>query len=107
MSVLDEQRDRLDLALEQLPLLAERFTRITGEGPWVNVYFVGMIPGPFVSNPVDLGAADGQDPGETGGMPRVWLDPPVQAPNTEVGGTTIETDDDSPEPPDGYPGGDQ
>ena len=106
VSVLAEQRDRLDLALGQLPVLAKRFTRITGQGPWVNVYFVGMIPGPFVANPVDFGSADGLEPGEDGGIPRVWLDPPVQGPDAEVGGSTVEFGDDSPEPPEGYPGAD-
>ena len=105
VSVLDEQRDRLDLALEQLPLLAERFTRITGQGPWVSIYFVGMIPQPYLANPVDLGAADGLEPGETGGIPRLWLDPPVQGPSGEVAGSEITFEDDSPEPPEGYPGG--
>lgn len=104
VSVLDEQRDRLDLALEQLPLLAERFTRITGQGSWINVYFVGMIPGPFVANPIDFGSNEGLEPGEDGGIPRIWYEPPVTVPESEVAGTRIETQDDRPPPPEGYPG---
>jgi len=103
VSALDEQRDRLDLALEQLPVLAERFTRITNQGAWVNIYFVGIVPGPFVANPVDLGSDGSLEPG-AGGLPRVWLEPPVTIPEQEVGGTTIETDDERPTPPEGYPG---
>ena len=105
VTALDNQRDRLDLALEQLPVLAERFTAITGQGPWVSVYFVGIVPGPYVMNPVDLGSADSLEPGEDGGIPRVWFEPPTLLPSTTVGGTEISTDDESPPPPSGYPGG--
>ena len=103
VSALDEQRDRLDLALEQLPVLAERFTRITNQGAWINIYFVGIVPGPFVSNPIDLGSDGSLEPG-AGGLPRVWLEPPVTVPGQEVADTKIETDDERPEPPEGYPG---
>ena len=104
VSALDEQRDRLDLALEQLPILAERFTRITNQGAWVSIYFVGIVPGPYVANPIDLGGGGRLEPGEEGGVPRIWLDPPVSVPSQEVGGTEINTEDERPEPPEGYPG---
>ena len=104
VSALDEQRDRLDLALEQLPVLAERFTRITNQGAWINIYFVGIVPGPFVANPIDLGGGGSLEPGQDGGVPRIWLDPPVSIPSQEVGGTEVNTENNRPEPPEGYPG---
>lgn len=90
--LLVRQKDRVDLALTQLPGLAERFYAVTGEGSWVNVYIVGVVATPFVANPVDLGSSSGE-PGVTGGPPRVWVDPPQLLPSTEVGGIDIDTED--------------
>jgi phospholipid/cholesterol/gamma-HCH transport system substrate-binding protein len=94
--VLDEQRDRLDLALGQLPVLAERFTAMTGDGPWVNVYFVGLTPLPFAANPVLVG--------EDGSLPTADVDGPDDAPGPEVFGSRIEFHDPESDvdPPEGY-----
>ena len=90
--LLVRQNDRVDLALTQLPGLAERFHAVTSEGSWVNVYIVGVVATPFVANPVDLGSSSGE-PGVTGGAPRVWVDPPRLLPSTEIGGIDIDTED--------------
>lgn len=90
--LLVRQKDRVDLALTQLPGLAERFYAVTSEGSWVNVYIVGVVATPFVANPVDLGSSSGE-PGVTGGPPRVWVDPPQLLPSTEIGGIDIDTED--------------
>lgn len=90
--LLVRQQDRVDLALTQLPGLAERFYAVTSEGSWVNVYIVGVVATPFVANPVDLGSSSGE-PGVTGGPPRVWVDPPQLLPSTEIGGIDIDTGD--------------
>ncbi len=90
--ILVRQYDRLDLALTQLPDLAERFYAVTAEGSWVNVYIVGVVATPFVANPVDLGSSSGE-PGQTGGPPRLWVDPPQLLPSTTIGGIDIDTGD--------------
>jgi len=90
--LLVRQKDRVDLALTQLPRLAERFYAVTSEGSWVNVYIVGVVATPFVMNPVDLGSSSGE-PGVTGGPPRIWLDPPQLLPSTSIGGIDIDTAD--------------
>jgi phospholipid/cholesterol/gamma-HCH transport system substrate-binding protein len=90
--LLVRQKDRVDLALTQLPGLAERFYAVTSEGSWVNVYIVGLVATPYVANPVDLGSSSGE-PGVTGGPPRVWVDPPQLLPSTEIGGIDIDTED--------------
>ena len=91
--ILVRQYDRLDLALDQLPDLAERFYAVTAEGSWVNVYIVGVVATPFVANPVDLGSSVSGEPGQTGGAPRLWVDPPQLLPSTSVGGIDIDTGD--------------
>ncbi len=91
--ILVRQYDRLDIALSQLPDLAERFYAVTREGSWVNVYIVGVVATPFLANPVDLGSSAGGEPGETGGAPRLQLDPPQLLPSTEIGGIKIDTED--------------
>jgi len=90
--LLVRQKDRVDLALTQLPRLAERFYAVTSEGSWVNVYIVGVVATPFVMNPVDLGSSSGE-PGVTGGPPRIWLDPPQLLPSTSIGGIDLDTAD--------------
>lgn len=90
--LLVRQRDRVDLALTQLPGLAERFYAVTSEGSWVNVYIVGVVATPLVANPVDLGSSSGE-PGVTGGPPRIWVDPPQLLPSAEIGGIDIDTED--------------
>jgi phospholipid/cholesterol/gamma-HCH transport system substrate-binding protein len=100
--VLDRQRARLDLALGNLPEFARRLVKVTDDGSFINVYFVGTIPGPYLADPVDLGSADSNEPGRDGGLPRLWVDPPTSAPNGEVGGTEVRGDDESPPPPSDY-----
>ncbi len=90
--ILVRQYDRLDIALDQLPDLAERFYAVTAEGSWVNVYIVGVVATPFVGNPVDLGTSSGE-PGQTGGPPRLQVDPPQLLPSTSIGGIDIDTGD--------------
>lgn len=91
--ILVRQYDRVDLALTQLPDLAERFYAVSAEGSWVNVYIVGVVATPIVANPVDLGSSASGEPGQTGGAPRVWVDPPQLLPSTTVGGIDIDTSD--------------
>lgn len=107
--VLDAQRDRIDLALGSLPVVAERFYTTTREGSWVNVYIVGIVATPFLTNPVDLGSSTTGEPGETGGLPRLQLDPEqtplVLLPDEMVvpGVVTVRTGDDRTiPPPEGY-----
>lgn len=90
--LLVRQKDRVDLAITQLPGLTERFYAVTSEGSWVNVYIVGVVASPFVMNPVDLGSSSGE-PGVTGGPPRIWVDPPQLLPSTSIGGIDIDTED--------------
>lgn len=103
--LLVRQQDRIDVALTQLPGLAERFYAVTSEGSWVNVYIVGVIASPFVANPIDLGSSESAEPGVTGGAPRVWVDPPQLLPSTNVGGIDIDTEDGRTVPaPEGFYG---
>jgi phospholipid/cholesterol/gamma-HCH transport system substrate-binding protein len=104
--LLVRQKDRLDMALTQLPHLAERFHATTREGSWVNVYIVGLIATPFLMEPVDLGSSDSLEPGIAGGVPRLWVDPPQLLPDTNVAGIDILTEDHRTiRPPEGYVGG--
>lgn len=91
--ILVRQYDRLDIALAQLPDLAERFHAISKEGSWINVYIVGLVATPFLANPIDLGSSVGGEPGETGGAPRLQLDPPQLLPSLDIGGIKIDTED--------------
>lgn len=91
--VLVRQKDRLDVALTQAPSLAERFYATTAEGSWVNVYIVGLIATPFVADPIDLGSSDSAEPGITGGVPRLWLDPPQLLPDTTIAGVDLLFED--------------
>ena len=91
--LLVRQKDRLDVALTQLPHLAERFHATTREGSWVNVHIVGVVATPFLMEPVDLGSSNSLEPGITGGIPRIWLDPPQLLPDTTIAGIDILTED--------------
>jgi phospholipid/cholesterol/gamma-HCH transport system substrate-binding protein len=107
VSMLDSQRDRIDLALTQLPVLAERFYEVTREGSWVNVYIVGIVATPFLSNPIDLGSSESGEPGVTGGVPRLDVDPTqlLQLVPEEIEtfvGTIDRTDGRTVEPPEGF-----
>lgn len=97
VTVLDEQRGRIDLALDQLPVLARRYTDLTDDGPWINVFFVGIVPFPYPSQPVLVG--------DDGGLPGFWVDDPGVTPDTQIGGTRLEWHDPAgPPPPEDYPG---
>lgn len=101
--VLVRQKDRLDVVLTQLPSLAERFYATTAEGSWVNVYIVGVIATPFLSEPVDLGSSYTAEPGTSGGTPRLWLDPPQLLPDTNIAGVDLLFEDNRVvEAPEGY-----
>jgi phospholipid/cholesterol/gamma-HCH transport system substrate-binding protein len=107
VGMLDGQRDRIDLALTQLPVLAERFYEVSREGSWINVYIVGIVATPFVSQPVDLGTSESGEPGVTGGVPRLDLDPTqllqLVPEEMEIFGATIDrTDGRTVEPPEGF-----
>src|SRR3546814_17167032 len=54
--ILVRQQDRIDLAVSQLPRLAERFYAVTSEGSWFNVYLVVVVTTPLVLDPLDLGS---------------------------------------------------
>ena|GEM_PF-860566 len=101
--VLVRQKDRLDVALTQAPSLAERFHATTAEGSWVNVYIVGLIATPFLADPVDLGSSNTSEPGVSGGVPRVWLDPPQLLPDTNIAGIDLLFEDNRViQAPEGY-----
>lgn len=103
--LLVRQKDRLDVALTQLPHLAERFHATTREGSWVNVYIVGLVATPFLMEPVDLGSSNTLEPGITGGVPRIWVDPPQLLPDTTIAGIDILTEDNRTiRAPEGYNG---
>ena len=93
VGVLDRQKDRLDLALGNLPEFARRLIKVTDDGSFINVYYVGTIPGPYAADPLDTGE---------GGLPTIWAEPPASAPDANVAGTEVEGDDESPPPPSGY-----
>jgi phospholipid/cholesterol/gamma-HCH transport system substrate-binding protein len=106
VAMLDAERDRLDLALTQLPVLAERFYETTREGSWVNVYIVGLVATPFLTQPVDMGSSETGEPGVSGGPPRLQVDPGVLQlvpEEIEVFGVTIDRGDNRTiDPPEGY-----
>lgn len=107
VGMLDSQRDRIDLALTQLPVLAERFYEVTREGSWVNVYIVGTVVTPYLGNPVDLGSSESGEPGVTGGAPRLDVDPTslLQLVPEEIetfAGTVDRSDGRTVDPPEGY-----
>jgi len=99
--VVVQQRQRLDLALGNFPEFARRLINVTSDGSFINVYYVGSIPGPYLADPIDLGDAHSGDPGKDGGLPRIWIQPPVTYPDANVGGVQVQGGDDSPPPPQG------
>lgn len=101
--VLVRQKDRLDVALTQAPSLAERFYATTAEGSWVNVYIVDVVATPFLADPIDLGSSNTAEPGVSGGVPRLWLDPPQLLPDTNIAGVDLLFEDNRViEAPEGY-----
>jgi phospholipid/cholesterol/gamma-HCH transport system substrate-binding protein len=100
--VLDEKRDRIKLALDQLPDAVYRLYKVTKQGSWIQVYNVGYPMYPYVADPLDVGDSNGQDPGKQGGLPSIWFRPPAQAPSTDVAGVSVDTGDHHQPPPQGY-----
>ena len=101
VGVLDKQRQRLDLALGNFPEFARRLISITSDGSFINIYYVGTIPGPYLADPVDLGDAHSGDPGKDGGLPRIWVQPPATYPSADAGGVQVKGGNDTPPPPEG------
>jgi phospholipid/cholesterol/gamma-HCH transport system substrate-binding protein len=100
--VLDRQKARIDLALDQLPEAVYSLVKVTRQGSWINVYNVGFPMSPYLAHPTDTGDSHGQEPGETGGLPRIWLRPPATVPPTEAGGVHVDGSDNQPPPPEGF-----
>jgi phospholipid/cholesterol/gamma-HCH transport system substrate-binding protein len=100
--VLDAKRDRISLALDQLPEAVYALRKVTAQGGWIQVYNVGYPMYPYVADPIDPGDANGQDPGRQGGLPSIWFRPPFQAPSTDVAGISVDTGDHHQPPPEGF-----
>lgn len=100
--VLDSQQSRLKLALDQLPDATYSLTKVVRQGSWINVYNVGFPMQPYVMEPVDTGDAHGQEPGQSGGLPRIWFRPPAQLPNVNAAGVSVNNSDNEPPAPEGY-----
>jgi phospholipid/cholesterol/gamma-HCH transport system substrate-binding protein len=100
--VLDAKRARIDLALDHLPDAVYALYKVTRQGGWIQVYNVGYPMSPYTNDPVDTGDNHGQDPGRQGGLPSIWFRPPFQAPSTEAGGVSVDTENHAPPPPEGY-----
>jgi len=97
--VLNEKKDRINIALDQLPDDIYSLRKVTKEGPWINVYTVGFPGTPYLANPIDN---NGRDPGKTGGLPRLWLRPPPHDQSVDVAGIKVDTEDHSQPAPQGY-----
>ncbi|MDQ1374341.1 MAG: phospholipid/cholesterol/gamma-HCH transport system substrate-binding protein [Actinomycetota bacterium] len=102
--VLDAKRNRIKLALDQLPNAVYALYKVTKQGSWIQVYNVGYPMYPYVADPVDVGDSNGQDPGKQGGLPSIWFRPPAQAPSQNVAGVSVDTGDHHAPPPEGYYG---
>jgi phospholipid/cholesterol/gamma-HCH transport system substrate-binding protein len=100
--VLDAKRNRISLALDQLPEAVYALRKVTAQGGWIQVYNVGYPMYPYVADPVDTGDSNGQDPGKQGGLPSIWFRPPFQAPSTDVAGISVDTGDHNAPPPEGF-----
>jgi phospholipid/cholesterol/gamma-HCH transport system substrate-binding protein len=100
--VLNDKKDRINIALDQLPTDIESLRKVTKEGPWINVYTVGFPGTPYLANPIDLGDNNGRDPGKTGGLPQLWFRPPPHDQSIDVAGIKVDTEDHSQPAPQGY-----
>jgi len=100
--VLNEKKDRINIALDQLPDDIYSLRKVTKEGPWINVYTVGFPGTPYLANPIDLGDNNGRNPGKTGGLPQLWLRPPPHDQSVDVAGIKVDTEDHSQPAPQGY-----
>ena len=102
--VLVKEKDRVDLALTQLPDAIGALRKVTKEGAWINVYTVGFPGTPYVAKPLDLGDNRGREPGKTGGLPQIWLQPPPHDQSINVAGINVDTENHNQPPPQGYYG---
>jgi len=101
-AVLVKEKDRVGLALDQLPDSIYALRKVTRQGAWINVYTVGFPGTPYLANPVDLGDNTGRNPAETGGLPQLWLRPPPHDQSIDVAGIKVDTEDHSQPAPQGY-----
>jgi phospholipid/cholesterol/gamma-HCH transport system substrate-binding protein len=100
--VLNDKKDRINIALDQLPNDIAGLRKVTKEGPWINVYTVGFPGTPYLANPIDLGDNNGRDPGKSGGLPNLWFRPPPHDQSIDVAGIKVDTEDHSQPAPQGY-----
>ncbi|MBV8986512.1 MAG: MCE family protein [Acidimicrobiia bacterium] len=100
--VLNDKKDRINIALDQLPNDIHNLRKVTKEGAWINVYTVGFPGTPYLANPIDLGDNNGRNPGTEGGLPQLWLRPPPHDESINVGGIKVDTENHSQPPPAGY-----
>jgi phospholipid/cholesterol/gamma-HCH transport system substrate-binding protein len=100
--VLNDKKDRINIALDQLPDDIHGLRKATAAGPWINVYTIGFPGTPYLANPIDLGDNNGRDPGKTGGLPQLWLRPPPHDQSVDVAGIKVDTEDHSQPAPQGY-----
>ena len=96
------EKDRINLALDQLPDAIYALRKITKQGSWISVYTIGFPGTPYLANPVDPGDNNGRDPGRDGGLPKIWLRPPPHAQSVDVAGIKVDTGNHSQPPPEGY-----
>src|SRR5947209_1404263 len=100
--VLNDKKDRINIALDQLPDDVHGLRKATKQGPWINVYTIGFPGTPYLANPVDLGDNTGRNPGQSGGLPNLWLRPPPHDQSINVAGIQVDTEDHSQPAPQGY-----
>ena len=100
--VLNDKKDRINIALDQLPEDIHNLRKVSKSGPWVNVYTIGFPGTPYLAKPIDLGDNTGRNPGQTGGLPQLWLRPPPHDQSIDVGGIKVDTGDHSQPAPQGY-----
>lgn len=100
--VLNDKKDRIDLALDQLPEAIHGLRKVTKQGSWINVYTVGFPGTPYLANTVDLGDNNGRDPRKSGGLPELWFRPPPHDQSINVAGINVDTTDKSKPAPQGY-----
>ena len=103
--VLVKEKDRVGLALDQLPDAIAALRKITKEGSWINVYTVGFPGTPYLARPLDLGDNNGRNPAKTGGLPELWFRPPPHNASIDVAGINVDTGNHNQPPPEGYFGG--
>jgi phospholipid/cholesterol/gamma-HCH transport system substrate-binding protein len=100
--VLNDKKDRINIALDQLPDDIHGLRKATKAGPWINVYTIGFPGTPYLANPIDLGDNNGRDPAKSGGLPNIWLRPPPHDQSIDVAGIKVDTEDHSKPAPQGY-----